>query len=838
MVGKRKGWTAGEGNPEFVVQLFAMICFVSPRMDLMPLRFKNRVLAHLQDRRYEPVGFEVLAEQIGVEEDELAAFEQTLDELTASGSITTSPGGEFLLPPVGRELLGKIRVNPKGFGFIIPDVPNREGDLFVPPGATGTAVSGDRVRARVVRNRGRTGGPPGASPFTGEVVEIIQRAKSSYVGTLRRFQQHWLVEPDDRQLHDQIRVRDVGAKNAKEGDKVVVEMIRYPESGQWGEGVILKRLGEAGLPDVETQAVIHTYSLPGLFPDAAVDQATEMAREFADTEQFIEGREDLREQFIITIDPPDARDFDDAISIRRLDDGGWELGVHIADASTFVTFDSPLDLEARQRGNSVYLPRHVIPMLPEVLSNGVCSLQEGVDRLTKSVFIRYDGKAHVRDERYSNSVIRSSKRLTYLEAENLIKGHPDEARKHSMSESDYPKQLLPTLKLMDELATLLRKRRTKDGMIVLTLPEVELVFDDAGHVIGAVPEDDASTHGLIEMFMVEANEALARLFDRIGIPILRRTHPDPSTFDLGELQQYFRVAGLNLPKSPTRFELQRVLEATRGTPRQHAVHLAILKSLTKAEYSPAMIGHFALASAHYAHFTSPIRRYPDLVLHRQLTAYLEQTRNGIERPRGKANRRIGNILRKDHRCPDESKLIEMGARCNETERNAEMAERSLRNFLVLQFIADKHQGDVMDGVVTGVSDSAVFVQLDQRLVEGYVNVRDPDAFESSESAGKRGKGDRPSRWRVNQQTGALTSESGATIQIGDRLKVRIMLVDPPARRMDLHIVTSARKATANRKPSSGKNTSKSADRAPKGERKKSRGKKSAVSKSVGKKKKK
>ncbi|MCC6906433.1 MAG: VacB/RNase II family 3'-5' exoribonuclease [Phycisphaerales bacterium] len=757
----------------------------------MPLRFKSRVLAHLRDHRYEPVGFDLLAEQVGVEQADLPEFEQALDELMAAGQITSAPAGEFMLPPIGRELIGKIRVNPKGFGFIIPDAPNREGDLFVPPGATGTAVSGDRVRARVVRSRGRGGAPPGASPYTGEVVEILQRAKSSYVGTLRRFQQHWLVEPDDRQLHDMVRVRDVGAKNAREGDKVVVEMIRYPNAGEWGEGVIIKRLGEAGLPDVETQAVIHTYSLPGAFPEAALDQAAEMAREFADTEQFIEGREDLREQFIITIDPPDARDFDDAISIQRLDDGGWELGVHIADASTFVTLDSPLDLEARQRANSVYLPRHVIPMLPEVLSNGVCSLQEGVDRLTKSVFIRYDGKGQVRDERYCKSVIRSSKRLTYLEAEHLILGNAQEARKHSMSETDYPEALLPTLKLMDELAKVLRRRRTRDGMIVLTLPEVELIFDDQGHVIGAEPEDDASTHGLIEMFMVEANEALARLFDRLNVPILRRTHPDPSTFDLGELRQYFRVAGLNLPKSPTRFELQHVLEATRGTPRQQAVHLAILKSLTKAEYSPAMIGHFALASAHYAHFTSPIRRYPDLVLHRQLAAYLEQTRNGSERPRGKGYRRIGNTLRKDKRCPDEARLIEIGTRCNEAERNAEMAERSLRNFLVLQFIAERHQGDVMDGVVVGVSESAVFVQLDQCLVEGFVNIRDPEAFETTNSGGKRSRGDRQGRWRINQQTGALTSESGATIQIGDRLQVRIMLVDPPARRMDLRIVAKA-----------------------------------------------
>lgn len=765
----------------------------------MSLRFKSRVLAHLQDRRYEPVGFEFLAEQIGVEEEDLATFEQTLDELTAAGQLTTTPGGGFILPPIGSEVTGKIKVNPKGFGFLIPEVPNREGDLFIPPGATGTAVSGDQVRAKVVRSRGRSG-PPGASPFTGEVVEIIKRARSTYVGTLRRFQQHWLVEPDDRQLHDNIRVRDVGAKNAKEGDKVVVEMIRYPEAGEWGEGVITQRLGEAGLPDVETQAVIHTYSLPGPFPEACLDQATETARDFADTEKFIEGRTDLREEFIITIDPPDARDFDDAISIKRLDDGGWELGIHIADASTFVTLDSPLDLEARQRGNSVYLPRLVIPMLPEVLSNGVCSLQEGVDRLTKSVFIRYDAKARVRSEQYCNSVIRSSKRLTYLEAEGLILGKPDEARKHSMSETAYPTALLPTLKLMDDLAKLLRKRRTKDGMIVLTLPEVNLVFDDEGHVIGAEPEDDASTHGLIEMFMVEGNEALARLFGRLGIPILRRTHPDPSTFDLGELRQFFRVAGLNLPKSPTRFELQHVLEATRGTPRQHAVHLAVLKSLTKAEYSPAMIGHFALASAHYAHFTSPIRRYPDLVLHRQLAAYLERTHNGRDQPRGKGYKQIGNALRKDKRCPDEAKLIEMGGRCNDSERSAEMAERSLRNFLVLQFLADKHQGDVMDGVVTSVSESAVFVQLTGCLAEGFVNVRDPESFEQPEGLAKRGKADRANRWRLNAQTGALTAESGATIQIGDRVRVRLVMIDPPARRMDLRIVGKASTPTSTSKP--------------------------------------
>lgn len=787
---------------------------------LMPLRFRNSIIAHLRDHRYQPRDLDQLAELLNVENDELPEFEASLDQLQSKGSIHVDDHGRFTLPPAGKEIVGKIKVHPKGFAFIIPDIPNREGDLFVPADNTGGAVTGDIVRAKVLRDQWARKRSSSDSPYIGRVEEIIQRGRTTFVGTLRKRGKAWMVEIDGRFFAEPLRVRDVRAKDAREGDKIVVEVIRFPDDTSWGEAVITKRLGEAGVPDVETQAVIHAFDLPpDEFPEECITQARQITRSFKNINDHLENREDIRNEFILTIDPPDARDYDDAISIESFkqgaekDNAAYELGVHIADVGYFIDPDSPLDLEARERGNSVYLPRHVIPMLPEILSNGICSLQEGVDRLTKSVFIRFDQNANVISSRTASTIIRSDKRLTYLEAEALIKGDTKDARDHAMSESEYPDQLIPKLKRMDDLAGRIRGRRLKDGMIVLTLPEVELIFDDDGHVIGAEPEDDASTHGLIEMFMVEANEAVARLFDELRVPILRRTHPDPSTFDLGELRKFCRVAGINIPKHPSQEELQHILEATRGKPTQQAIHLAVLKSLTRAEYSPALIGHFALASEDYAHFTSPIRRYPDLTLHRSLGAYLELTENGRRRPNGKGIRKLGKTLRRDDRCPDEAELIEIGRHCSDTERTAESAERSLRTFLVLQYIEQKHMGDIFDGTVVNISSNAIWVQLDHLLAEGMVFVRDipiPEKKSDDKSkSGEKKKNDRlPSyqhgrrhpRWSFNSDTCSLVAEgTGAAISIGDRMKVQVMKINPTARQLDLRI-TENNKKKSNRTP--------------------------------------
>ncbi|MCH7603174.1 MAG: VacB/RNase II family 3'-5' exoribonuclease [Planctomycetes bacterium] len=742
----------------------------------MSLRFRHRILEHLSHSHYRPSSPKSIVRDMRVNQDDRGEFNATIAELVKEGGITVIDD-LVRLPSYDDEVIGILRLNPRGFGFVVPDQPYREGDLFVPRGSTRDAISGDRVRARVVRQAWRAKAKPGRSPFTGKIIEVIERGRDHFVGTLIKQGRNWYVEPDGKSLYKKVVIRDPHAKNAKHGDKVVIELLHYPEDDYVAEGVITEVLGEAGRPDVETQAVIVAHGLRTDFPDEAVQQARVVSRNFEDeaTGPWPE-REDLTENFIFTIDPPDARDFDDAISIdydEELEE--WTLGVHIADVAYFIPPGSPLDVESEERGNSVYLPRLVIPMLPEVLSNGVCSLQEGVPRFTKSAFISFDKKGRVIGQRACRSVISSAKRLTYLEAQALIDGDKKEARKQAKTEPVYTDELIDALKRSYQLAKILEKRRLRDGMIVLNLPEVVLVFDDDGHVIDAVPEDDAYTHKIIEMFMVEANEALARLFDDLNIPILRRIHPDPAHGDMTELRMYAMVAHYNLPDEPTRHDLQRLLEATKDTPASRAIHFAVLRTLTKATYSPASIGHYALGSEHYAHFTSPIRRYPDLTLHRAIEAYLDATDNGRTNPGGRKRRELTLRLVDDPRVPDEGKLISLGHHCSETEVEATAAERELRDFLVMQFLKEHHLGDEFPGVVTGVIGGGVFVSIERYLVEGMVRTQD-----LPQSQG------RPDHWRVNESTGRLVANrSGATVGIGDIVTVKIVQVDLASRHLDL-----------------------------------------------------
>ena len=778
----------------------------------MSLRFIQRILEHLSHEHYRPSFVKDIARDMRIEPDDRDEFEQAIHELGMQGRLIVGDDDLVRLPTFGDEVTGKFRLNPKGFGFVIPDTPTRQGDLFVPPGNAGTAISGDRVRAKVIRAAGRDRPGPGAggrSPFIGRIVEVLDRGQEHFVGTLIKDGKRWFVEPDGRSLHNPVLIRDPHAKNAKEGDKVVIELVHYPDDQYVAEGVIVNVLGEAGRPDVETQAVIAAHGLRTDFPAEALAQARDASRSFDHELQSgaVGDREDLRDEFIFTIDPPDAKDFDDAISIAYdAVANEWTLGVHIADVSHFVTQGSALDEEAKARGNSVYLPRLVIPMLPEVLSNGVCSLQEGVPRFTKSAFIRFDGKGNVIHQRLSSSIIQSRKRLTYIEAQALIDGNEKMAREHARTETEYAPELIEKLQLSNRLAKLLEARRMRDGMIVLSLPEVDLVFDDNGHVIDAQPEDDSYTHKIIEMFMVEANEALARTFDDLDIPIIRRIHPEPAHGDLEELRMFARAADVTVPDEPSRRDLQQLLEATRHTPAARAIHFAVLRTLAKASYSPALVGHFALASEHYAHFTSPIRRYPDLTLHRVMQAYLDATDNGRNLPGGKKRRELGRRIAEDERAFDEGLLIELGKHCSETEIEAEQAERELREFLVMQFLHEKHLGDEFPGVITGMMPSGIFVSIDRFLVEGKISLKDLSANRVKESSSGGGKSDDPvrsgkqefrgdgqtrrqeDRWTINESTGRATAQrSGAVIAVGDIITVQIAAVNLASRHLDLII---------------------------------------------------
>ncbi len=747
----------------------------------MTSRYTQRILSHIADRRYEPANAEALADELSIPADQRDGFFAALDALLDNNQVVAGRGETIALPPPAGKMEGVFRKHPDGFGFFIPDQLVEHGDLFVPPGATLDALTGDRVRIKVVREKRRGGA--GKSPWVGHIVEVLKRADRKYAGTLEKKGRNYRVCVDGRMMTEPIVVRDIGSKNARPGDKVVVEIIKYGDASENrpAEGVIVEVLGEAGEPDVETQAVMHAFGLAEKFDDAVLREARDAARNLDESGDDIpEDREDLTGVFIATIDPPNAKDFDDAISIDKLtptdekDGAAWELGVHIADVAAFVTPGSELDTEAYHRGNSTYLPRKVIPMLPEVLSNGVCSLQPDVPRFAKSCFIRYDKAGKPMSSRFARSVIKSAKRLTYLEAQALIDDDLKTAIKHCREDSGgthkYPRELIQKLKAMDELAKTIRKRRLGEGMIVLGLPEVELVFDESGRVIDAEPEDNAFTHTIIEMFMVEANEAAARLFDRLDVPMIRRTHPEPDAHDVSELRQFARVAGYNIPSKPSRKELQTLLDAVRGKPQQHAVHIAVLRTMTKAEYSPALIGHFALASEHYTHFTSPIRRYPDLIVHRGIDAYLKSAQ---DHPKNK--KAVTRDLTDDPAVPGFDQLVEIGRHCSTTERNSSDAERELRNYLVLELLAE-HLGDDFAGTVSGVTGNGVFIQIDKFLVDGFVAIRELPQLPAD-------------RWQFNRTTGSLVAgRSGKTIAIGDTFTVRIAAVDLARRQMDLAVV--------------------------------------------------
>lgn len=766
----------------------------------MPLRYKQRLLSHMAHDAYVPTQVETLAVDLGFED--IDDFRAAVEQMARDGDLEVSPKGTVRLITVWdlaqRDdgcIEGRFSRARKGFGFLRSDVPVRGGDLYIPARSTGDAMTGDIVRVRVKKDKRSGRGAGDAESYVGELVEIIERKQANFTGTIEKRGGQWIVNPDGKTMTDPIVVRDASSKNVKDGDKVVVEITEYPEDDYLAEGVIVKVLGDAGRPDVETEAVIAAYDLPSNeFPEDCVQQARDITTRFnEDIDRFLkEGpsalpdRRDMTGDFVCTIDPPDAKDYDDAISIKRVKDG-WEVSVHIADVGTFIVRDSPLDIEAQDRANSCYLPRLVIPMLPEILSNGICSLQEGVERFVKTAIMRYDRHGNVQAQGVSNSIIKSRKRMTYLEAQALIDGDREEARRHAKTDTEYTEDLISAVKEMNACAKAIQGRRKKQGMISLDLPDVELIYDEDGHVVDAEPEDDAFTHTLIEMFMVEANEVLARTFEDLSVPLIRRIHPEPNPNDVEHLQRVAVVAGYRVPERPTREEIQGLIEATRGKPPARAVHMAVLRTLTKAEYSPALIGHFALASEAYAHFTSPIRRYADLTVHRALAEYLRQTDNAENRPQSEGEKRkLGKSLLSTVHCPPEAELVAIARHCTMREQNAEDAERELRQFLVLQLL-EKHIGETFKGLITGVTQRGVFVQLDKYLADGMVSKDD--------LPGDVTRDNRRPMWKVDARTGGLVDQhSGRSYNMGDTVEVSIAKIDLARRQLDLTIVNAEQRA--------------------------------------------
>ncbi|RKY11660.1 MAG: ribonuclease R, partial [Planctomycetota bacterium] len=632
-----------------------------------------------------------LGKSLGVPQANWSEFHAAFKQLRQTGKIVIGAKNLITLPAVSGRIVGTFRANPRGFGFVIPLEPTSNGDLYVGPYDTTGAMTGDTVIAKAVKKGVRAG----QMRYRGEIVEILERGRDKFVGTLKCTDSQWFIEPQGRGFFAPIFVDDVGAKGAKAGDKVVAEIIRYPTKKNPASGVIVEVLGKAGLYDSEIKSIIAQYNLDDDFEDECLEQARAAAEDFRPDQT--DGRDDITGEVIITIDPADAKDFDDAISLRKDADGNWVLGIHIADVSSFIPMDSALDVAARERGNSVYLPGKVLPMLPEILSNGICSLQPGRKRFAKSVYITYDAKGNVLGREFANSVIKSTARLTYEQADNILSGKA----------SGFAGEVVALLKDMEVLARAIEQRRLKNGMLHLDLPETELVMDEAGKVVDAHPADDSYPHTIIEMFMVEANEAVASFLDRFGVPFMRRIHPEPTAGGVKELGRLVRLCGLKVPRRLDRGAIQDLLASVKGTNYSYAVNLHILRSLPRAEYAPMHIGHFALASTHYCHFTSPIRRYADLMIHRLITCYIEHRLNMIG---------LEEVL-------SEGELADIGSHITFTEQRAEDAEKELKTVLILQMLSERI-GEQLNCVVSGLTNFGIFVQCTKFGIEGLVEFGD------------------------------------------------------------------------------------------------------------------
>ncbi len=702
----------------------------------------SQVLALTERSDYQAKTLRELARDFAIGDEQYGQFRSIIKKLVKGGQLQLGKNRTLVRADPDENLVGLFKRTAKGHGFVkMHTGPYKDESIYISLEGSRNASTGDEVAVRLTRSSHRPG-----FKREGEIVQILKRSAEQFVGTYFETSGQGYVQIDGTQFHDPIEVGDAGAKGAQPGDKVALEIVRYPNAHAMGVGVILAVLGQRGEPGVDTQSIIFAYNLPTEFEPETLDDARAQAAEYADAqddpERFLADRTDLRDLLTVTIDPVDARDFDDAISLTRFDDGSYRLVVHVADVAHFVRPGSELDREAKLRGTSVYLPDQVIPMIPEILSNSLASLQAGVDRYAISTIMTFDPNGVRTDAEFHRSVIRVDHRFSYEQAyEAMMSASRDDVAEQGLSDIIYM-----MLKEMLVLAMTLRRRRERRGALELVMPEVKVDLGDRGEVVGAhlVPHDES--HQVIEEFMLAANEAVAtRLQDRKAA-FLRRAHSAPEPEKLEQFAEFLRSLKIKVLNPQDRMELQQILRETADAPERHAVHYGLLRSLKQAVYTPEAEEHYALAISKYCHFTSPIRRYPDLQVHRQLQALILG-----KRPAGLEG------------------LSTLAEHCNKTERRAQAAERELIRVKLLTYLSER-LGEVFDGVIIGVEEFGFFAQLVEIPIEGLVHVRDlGDAY-----------------FYLEAETHSLVARRGGhRYRLGDSLALIIAEVDVDRRQLRL-----------------------------------------------------
>lgn len=708
------------------------------------MQSEHDVLRAIRDRVDHPASASELLQILKVPREGRATFRRHLRALVAAGSLVEIRGNRFGLPDRMNLVVGRVSTNPRGFAFVDPENRAAGGptSIYIAGNNLNQAMHGDRVVVRIEHQRD-------ADRAEGRILRILERGSERIVG---RFDVddvgRGFVVPFDRRLVIDMQIPRGEALGASPGEMVTAQITRWPTPTRPALGRVVEVLGPLDAPGVDTKVIISKYGLPDEHSDEAIREALRKGTTVTDRDRA--GRTDFRDWPIVTIDGETARDFDDAISLERLPNGNFWLGVHIADVSHYVEEGSALDREAYERGTSVYFPERAVHMFPSELSTGLCSLNPHVDRLVQTCLMEVDRRtgAVVRYEMH-DGVIHSKARMTYTEVNAILTD-----RDPVMMDKYRP--LVPLFERMHELFDILHTRRRRRGSIDFDLRESHIVLDDEGAVEAIVASQRNVAHRLIEEFMLLANETVAAHLERVGMPSLYRVHEAPDPMKVEIFQEFLKTLGYTLPGVPDQLEprnFQQLVERIQGKPEERPIAFLMLRTMQKARYEASNLGHFGLAAEAYTHFTSPIRRYPDLVVHRAL-------RESRSRPDA------------ERRAELSEELPEMGRHTSERERRAADAERELVQWKKVRFMADK-VGEQFEGYITGVSAFGLYLELIEHFVEGMVHISTmADDY-----------------YRFVERAHVLRGENtGRVYRLGDRVTVQVIRVDLERRQIDLGLV--------------------------------------------------
>lgn len=705
---------------------------------------KEELLDFMREKAYKPMTYQELEKNFDIGDAEsFKQFLKLLNQLENEGEIIRTRTERYGVPERMNLLKGKLQGHAKGFGFLLPDDKDHP-DVYIHANDMNGAMNGDIVLVRIT-SKGEAGGK-----LEGEVARVVTRAVTQVVGVFQSFESYAFVIADDKRITKDIFIPQESFQGAVNGQKVVVEIVQYPQGRAAAEGRVVEILGHKDDPGVDILSIIRKYQLPEAFPDEVMAEAEQVPDAIG--EEDLQGRRDLRGKTIVTIDGEDAKDLDDAVQVELLPNGNYLLGVHIADVSYYVRENSPLDREAYNRGSSVYLVDRVIPMLPHRLSNGICSLNPKVDRLTMSCEMEFDGSANLVRHDIFTSVIKTTERMTYTNVRKILRGEDEEV-------TERYKDLADVFKLMEQLAMMLRQKRMKRGAIDFDFQEAKIIVDENGKPTDIVKRERSIAEQIIEEFMLAANETVAEHFHWLKVPFLYRIHENPDGDKLQHFMEFitnfgYVVRGKGNSVHPR--ALQTLLEEIRGTKEETIISTVMLRSMKQARYDANSLGHFGLAAEFYSHFTSPIRRYPDLIIHRVIREVLESG--------------ALSALRHEYLT---ARMDDIARQSSERERLAVDAERDTEALKKAEYMLDK-VGEEFEGMISSVTNFGIFVEL-PNTVEGLIRLSDlHDDY-----------------YHYHEMQHALIGERTSKIyRIGDEVKVRVARVNLDEHNIDFEMVNA------------------------------------------------